>query len=262
VFIVNIPMFRNMVLYKKTFASPGHESLPHLFSFVPRWLEYQFGTPVLPFFSLVFCAAMIAGVVALFRRSRAAGLTLLVFMTFVPVMFGLNRISYTLDRYSMLCLPFWLGAACYGIASLPWPLAGEKQIRRCAVAVCGALLLALAPRTWEYLRYPRQDYRGAFKTIVREYPDQKTVFVFSPYYSVGLGYYARQFGLDFRIIGTPRDLLADPVLRQSRLRCVIVASERDVNPELMLWLRKNAGTVTVFKGTALPTAVYVSSAGS
>ncbi len=304
--VFSIPMIRNMQQMHFTETSFNiSQTIPVDFmqswSFIPRWLEFQFGTPWLSISIYIFMVLMILGVIATVKKSKVSAFTLSVFICILPMAFGLGEDSKTLERYSMICLPFWLWGICCGIEMLtqviPYgkrfvtvqassrPLdtptgcrvsaAGgcieapgwhsgtgkiPEQLQRSyeyAIILCGILLLFLVPRNMELMQYPQQDYRGLFDQIVRDYPSQKTIFTFSRTYYVGISYCARQYGLNCKIIARPEDL-GDPDFIKAPVRCIIVACEEDVRPEMLQWLKEHAGFTRKFKGMLMPTFLYVS----
>jgi hypothetical protein len=224
--------------------------------FVPQWIEYQFGVPFTPFVAPVFCLLIAAGILVTFRESWKSGTALVAFMASVAALFGVSGNDYTLERYSMVTLPFWLLALCRGGAAIPSLFPRFKYADLVVIVGMGGLLLLLFPRTADSLRYPEQDYRGVYRMIANRYPAEKTVFAFAPTYSPGLSYYARQFGLKYRVL-EKEDAMTDSAWVASRSRCIIVAEENDLAPEMRRWLAENATLVKEFPGNALPTRLYV-----
>jgi hypothetical protein len=259
-FLYNIPMITKMIGFGHAMARPENHGMQQAFAFVPKWIEFQFGTPLVPQLSLVFLALMALGVVATFRRSWITGLSLVILCSALPIIFGITQNGYTLERYSMCCMPFWLWALCAGGTSVAECISAMHTTGRFATAAFGGLLLLLTPALADYVRYPQQDYRGAYKMILRDFPGQKTVFGFTSAYSTGLSFYARRYGLTYMPLDG-LEQLAGPAWVQAPVRLVIVPSEVDVCPEMLEWLKKNAVLVREFKGTALPTQVYCQGCG-
>jgi hypothetical protein len=256
VFIFTIPTIRNMLSLHGDHIHTLHHGILHSWIFVPRWFDYQFGTPLLPWISPLFLAAIVTGLIVTFRESWKTGCTLLIFIGCIPALFGITGNNYTLERYSMITLPFLLWSMCAGFANLRGLLPDKKKLRGYAVPAFGALLLLTLPRTIDYLRYPEQDYRGVYQKIVKDYPGEKTVFGFAVTYFTGLTYYAEQFGLTYRVLDT-MGAQSDSSWQSARVRCIIVAEKNDIRPEVAQWLENNAVRVKEFKGNALPTSLYV-----
>lgn len=256
VYAYSIPVIKNMLIYHNDHVKSVREGLLAQWLFVPKWIDYQFGVPFAPFGAPVFCMLIAAGVFVTFRESWKTGITLVLFMACIPLLFGVTGNDYTLFRYSMISLPFWLLALCRGGARIPDMFPRFKHANTAVMVGLCAFLLLLSPRTADCLRYPEQDYRGAYRMIIREYPGENTVFGFAKTYSNGLSYYARQFGLEYRVLEKKKDL-ADSAWAASLVHCIIVAEDYDLKPEMRQWLADSAMLKKEFPGNALPTRLYI-----
>ncbi|MDD5672757.1 MAG: hypothetical protein PHC61_01215 [Chitinivibrionales bacterium] len=252
-FLYNIPMINKMLCFGHAMVNPEKHAMLQGFAFFPKWVQFQFGTPFFPYISFVFLLLMACGVIVVTRQSWKTGVSLIIFSSVLPVLFGITHVSYTLERYSMCCMPFWLWALCMGGTAIARHVRG---VARYAPLAFGALLVTLMPALADYVRYPQQDYRETYKTILRNYPDQKTVFGFTSCYSVGLEFYARQYGLTYVALDSLEQLSGASWIQSPR-HCIIVPSESDTRPAMLQWLKKNAVLIKKFKGTALDTWLYV-----
>ncbi len=252
-FLFNIPTISFLARFGSSVSS--NNGVIHSFGFLPGWADYQFGTSLLPHFDIMFLALMTVGAIAAFRRSWQTGISLSAFMFAIPALFVVNRTSWVLPQYSMICMPFWLWAFFDGLTFTLGGLPKAWNAKRHAVIICFALLAALFPSLAEYLLYPQQNYTGVFEEIIRDFPDQKTIFGIAQADLTGLDYYSQRYGLRYRVIDTG-NASADSAWRNAGVHCVIVSSENEVRTEALQWLKRNAVLVKTFKGTTLPASLY------
>jgi hypothetical protein len=250
-----IPGYKNLLLNHRDHIHPLSEGLLESWRFIPRWIDYQFGVSYTPLAAWIFCALIVIGLIITFRESWKSGISLTAFILCLPVFFGLTRDNYTLDRYSMICLPFALLALCRGGVWIAGLFSKFRFAQTWVIAGLSVLLLSLAPRLLDYVKYPEQDYCSMYQTIVRDYPGQKTVFGLTWSYQGGLSYYARQFGLEYRVIAN-RQGITDSAWTSSPLRFIVVVDANNINLEMRRWLADNAVFVKTFVGNALPTFLY------
>lgn len=256
VYLYNLPMFIKLFRWRHYDAVDTGMPPLQITTFMIDWFEYLFGSSFLPWLSIAALLLIITGCIATARRSWPSAGAFVILGLFIPVLFIVSGSGYTLERYSMLCVPFWLYLLCAGCMAIADHFSSVRSIRPIILGGYALLLLRSAPVLTEYIRYPQQDYRGAYSMISREYPEQKRVWGFSSAYQTGLSFYARQFNLEYIPYDSLPQLNSTAWVETAR-KIVIIPDETEVRPEMLDWVKRHSVKETVFKGTALPTRVFV-----
>ena len=252
----NIPMAMNMRAEGVKMAAPANWGLLDTAAFIPRWLEYQFGSTLAPGLSIIFLIVMITGVGKTFKRSIQAGISMIVLMCCIPVSYIMAKTYWSQEWYSMGCIVFWLWAFCAGVdAVYSYAHFNSKLEKRALVLSMLLLACLMLPHCYEYLRYPRQDYKGLFRTFVRQFPERRSISCIASMGITGLSYYARQNKLDLHSAPV-KGRLPDSLWSRMLSEPAIILVKGRLSEEDEYRLSRHAYSNKDFKGTGWDLSLY------
>jgi hypothetical protein len=251
--------FQSVFHYERSVARPESWGIIDKLGFIPAVIEDYFGTPWFPGLGFLWTLIIIIGLTAVLRQSVLNGIALAFLSCGIGIAILATGSPCGFDRIFMGCLPVWLLLAGVGLSSLRDQIMYRlpPSLKNISIILLTALLvLPWSPKLLNYIIVPKQDYRGLYREYTAKFPDEKTLFSPTWYYSTGLSYYARQFNMNFVVVQSPEEA-SDSLLSSGTMRGLIVPALCDVSPAMQGWIIEHMALYKEWNGINLPTQLYV-----